>query len=166
MKLSAVSPYSYWELKQYFSEFDLVVIGSGIVGLSTAISYKQKNKKARVLVLERGLLPNGASTKNAGFACFGSPSELIDDLHNGPEENVWNTVKMKWDGLALLRKRLGDRNLDFKNLGGYELFNDQELFNQCLDATTHLNKKMLEVLDLKDCYTVTQNTHHFNNIKK
>ena len=165
MKLSAVSPYSYWELKQYFSEFDLVVIGSGIVGLSTAISYKQKNKKARVLVLERGLLPNGASTKNAGFACFGSPSELIDDLHNGPEENVWNTVKMRWDGLALLRKRLGDRNLDFKNLGGYELFNDQELFNQCLDATTHLNKKMLEVLDLKDCYTVTQNTHHFNNIK-
>jgi gamma-glutamylputrescine oxidase len=165
MQLSAANPYSYWELKHYFRQFDLIVIGSGIVGLSTAISFKQKNKKASVLVLERGILPDGASTKNAGFACFGSASELMDDLKNTPEENVWNTVKMRWDGLALLRKRLGDRNMDFKALGGYELFDDQGLFNQCLDATHALNKKMQQVLGLKNCYAETQNAHPFKTIK-
>jgi gamma-glutamylputrescine oxidase len=165
MQLPDANPYSYWELKHYFRQFDLIVIGSGIVGLSTAISFKQKNTKASVLVLERGILPDGASTKNAGFACFGSASELMDDLKNTAEENVWNTVKMRWDGLALLRKRLGDRNMDFKALGGYELFDDQELFNQCLDATAGLNKKMQQVLGLKDCYAATQNIHRFKTIK-
>lgn len=165
MQLSGASPYSYWELKQYFRQFDLIVIGSGIVGLSTAISFKQRNKRASVLVLERGLLPDGASTKNAGFACFGSPSELMDDLKNMGAESVWSTVKMRWEGLALLRKRLGDRHLDYKALGGYELFDDEQLFKQCLDATHDLNKSMQQVLGLKDCYTVTQNTHPFKTIK-
>jgi gamma-glutamylputrescine oxidase len=165
MQLSGASPYSYWELKQYFRQFDLIVIGSGIVGLSTAISFKQRNKRASVLVLERGLLPDGASTKNAGFACFGSPSELMDDLKSMGAESVWSTVKMRWEGLALLRKRLGDRHLDYKALGGYELFDDEQLFKQCLDATHDLNKSMQQVLGLKDCYTVTQNTHTFKTIK-
>ena len=72
--------YSYWELNQYFKTYDLIVIGSGIVGLSTAISFLEKRKNATVLILERGVLPSGASTKNAGFACFGSPSELLNDI--------------------------------------------------------------------------------------
>ena len=125
--------YSYWELDQYFKLFDLVVIGSGIVGLSTAISFKQKNKKASVLVIEKGLLPSGASTKNAGFACFGSPSELLDDLGRMKHETVWETVKLRWKGLELLRKRLGDKNIDYKNWGGYELFDSENDYNFCLE---------------------------------
>jgi glycine/D-amino acid oxidase-like deaminating enzyme len=62
--------FSYWEQKNFFS-YDLVVIGSGFTGLSTAINYKKKKPKASVLVLEKGVFPTGASTKNAGFACFG-----------------------------------------------------------------------------------------------
>src|SRR4051812_3813439 len=116
-RLSPASPYSYWELKQYFSGFDLVVIGGGIVGLSTAISYRQKHKTARVLILERGILPNGASTKNAGFACFGSVSELLADLAAMPESTVWSTVHMRWTGLQMLRKRLGDKQIGYKGLG-------------------------------------------------
>ena len=34
---------SYWELKQYFTNVDLIVIGSGIVGLNTAIYFKKNN---------------------------------------------------------------------------------------------------------------------------
>lgn len=71
---------SYWEKEQYFRGNDLVVVGSGIVGLNAAIEYKLKYPRQKVLVLERGILPLGASTKNAGFACFGSVSELNDDL--------------------------------------------------------------------------------------
>ena len=37
-------------------------------------------------MLERGALPFGASTRNAGFACYGSASEILSDLEaEGPE---------------------------------------------------------------------------------
>src|SRR5688572_27120417 len=95
--------HSYWEIKHYFKKYDLIVVGSGIVGLSTAISHKQKNKKASILILEKGILPDGASSKNAGFACFGSAGEILSDLQNITEESVWETVQMRWKGLQLLR---------------------------------------------------------------
>ena len=60
--------FSYWE-QQSFTSYDYVIIGSGIVGLSTAIELKEKFPGATVLILERGLLPTGASSRNAGFAC-------------------------------------------------------------------------------------------------
>ena len=67
---------SFWE-KDFFIAYDHIVVGSGIVGLSTAIAIKEKQPNSRVLVLERGIFPTGASTKNAGFACFGSLSEAF-----------------------------------------------------------------------------------------
>jgi len=47
------------------------------------------------------MLPQGASTKNAGFACFGSLSEIIDDLKSHSEEEVIELVQNVFD----LKKR-------------------------------------------------------------
>ncbi len=158
--------YSYWELKQYFTEFDLVVIGAGIVGLSSAISYKNKNKKAKILILERGLLPNGASTKNAGFACFGSSSELLDDLSKNNSETVWETVLMTWQGLQILRKRLGDKGIDLKLWGGYELFDSKENKIKSLEKIKDLNKEIYQHLGLKNCFSeYPKNNFGFKNTK-
>ena len=150
--------HSYWEKKILFKNFDLIVVGSGIVGLSTAISFKQKNKKASVLILEKGILPTGASTKNAGFACFGSTSELLDDLTKMSEESVWETVKMRWDGLQLLKKRLGSKRIGYKGLGGYELFDNEKKFEHCSEKINELNKKIKTCIGLKDCYSHTKTT--------
>lgn len=143
---------SYWEHKHYFTGVDLIVIGSGIVGLNAALYFKKNNPKARVLVVEKGILPAGASTKNAGFACFGSPSELLSDLKKTPEKTVWETVKMRLDGLKLLRKNLGDENIGFKQYGGYELFNSKTLLDQCNESLDHLNKRSKEYLGKKNTF--------------
>jgi gamma-glutamylputrescine oxidase len=145
--------HSYWEIREFFREWDMLVIGSGIVGLSTAISYKEKNPGHSVLVIERGMLPSGASTKNAGFACFGSPGELLSDLSRMPESVVWDTVQMRWKGLQMLRKRLGARKMGFEKLGGYELFFDQQPFDQVRSRLTELNKSMRAATGITNCYS-------------
>lgn len=158
---------SYWELKHYFSLADLIVVGAGIVGLTAAIEYKRKHKKAKVFVLESGIIPMGASTKNAGFACFGSPSELLADLKKMPEDSVWETVQMRWNGLQLLRKNLGDKNIDFHNWGGYELFNTNKSFELCSEKLNYLNKKSKEYIGKSNCYSIANksiNKFGFNDL--
>ncbi|MGC4058452.1 MAG: FAD-dependent oxidoreductase [Chitinophagaceae bacterium] len=66
---------SYWE-QASFTRYDCIVIGAGLVGLSTAIEWRMRFPGQRILVLERGLMSTGASSRNAGFACTGNPLEL------------------------------------------------------------------------------------------
>lgn len=113
---------SYWEINKWFSSVDYTIVGSGIVGLHAALHLRERFPDSKILILEKGMLPEGASTKNAGFACFGSLTEIIDDLKTHSEEEVIQLVEKRWKGLQLLRKNLGDVALDFKPFGGYELF--------------------------------------------
>ncbi|WOK08130.1 FAD-dependent oxidoreductase [Imperialibacter roseus] len=117
---------SFWE-RQSFQNWDYIVVGGGIVGLSTAISLKEKAPGADILLLERGLLPSGASTKNAGFACFGSLTELVEDIKILGEEGCLALVKRRWAGLQKLRQRVGDAGLGFQQNGGYELVSEGEV---------------------------------------
>ncbi|HBQ61503.1 MAG TPA: FAD-dependent oxidoreductase, partial [Balneolaceae bacterium] len=56
---------SFWESELYERTYDLIVIGGGLTGQSTAHFFKKKNPKASVMVLDRGFFPIGASTRNA-----------------------------------------------------------------------------------------------------
>ena len=148
---------SYWEKQTYFNNIDLIVIGSGIVGLNAAINYKNKFPKAKVLVIERGILPNGASTKNAGFCCFGSVSELKDDISHIDENTVWQTVSLRYKGLNKLRKLLKDNIISYQQLGGFEIFDSKEAFEACADVIPSFNKKMKDTLSLKNVYSIDEN---------
>ena len=86
---------SYWEIKSWLSNVDYTIVGSGIVGLNCALKLKEKYPKSRILILEKGSLPQGASTKNAGFACFGSSSEIIDDLKKHSEGEIISLIKKR-----------------------------------------------------------------------
>ena len=133
---------SYWELKNWFTNVDYTIVGSGIVGLHTALRLREKFPDSKILVLEKGMLPQGASTKNAGFACFGSLSEIIDDLKSHSEEEVIQLIEKRWSGLQLLRKRLGDAAIDLKPHGGYELFlkTDESCYSECLSKLPFINE--------------------------
>ncbi len=113
---------SYWEYQSFLEEADVVVVGGGLVGLTAAIYLRQQRPQARVLVLERDVLPNGASTKNAGFACFGSISELHAQEQRGGTAALLAVVQARWEGLRRLRELLGDEPLGYRPEGGYELF--------------------------------------------
>jgi glycine/D-amino acid oxidase-like deaminating enzyme len=127
---------SFWE-KTHFTKYDYLVIGAGIVGLTTAIELKEKSPHASVVVLERGIFPTGASTKNAGFACFGSLTELLSDATLMGKDKMLALVEKRWRGLARLRERLGDAAIDFRNYGGYELLTENQL--DALEKIVHVN---------------------------
>jgi len=147
---------SYWEIESFFKNIDVAIIGSGIVGLNGAIRLKELSPRLKVVVLERGSLPIGASTRNAGFACFGSMTELLDDLENHSEEEVFSLVEKRWKGLLRLRERIGDKNLKYKEWGGYELFRpeDENDFQQCIDKIDFFNKNIKTIIGKSQTFKV------------
>lgn len=133
--------FSYWEKQTWLTDIDYAIIGSGIVGLNCALHLKTTHPKAKIVVFEKGMLPSGASTKNAGFACFGSISEILADLETHTEDEVVKLVTQRMEGLKTLRRTLGDSAIVYNEWGGYELFteNDTALFNTCLEKLDYIN---------------------------
>ena len=161
---------SYWEKKTYFEELDFLVIGAGIVGSSTALHLRQKYPAAKILVVERNFLPAGASTKNAGFACFGSVTELIDDLSKMSENDVWETVAERWEGLKYLRELIGDTNLDFQGFGSWDLIRNDEnsTLEKCLEKLPYLNQRIATITGVQNVYSLDNNVKEkfgFNTIQ-
>ncbi len=161
---------SFWEKQSYFGQVDVLVVGSGIVGLNAALYLKTKQPTLKVLVVERGLLPSGASTRNAGFACFGSPSELLDDLSHHSENDVFALVERRWRGLQRLRQNLGDQAIDYHRWGGYELFEEtqQPLYQACLEQLPYFNKQLQLATGEQDVYRMADHkigTFGFKQVK-
>ena len=142
--------FSYWE-KTELLHYDLIVLGGGITGIFCALHFRKNNPSASIAILERGLFSSGASTKNAGFACFGSLSELVEDQSKLGEEKLLSMVKMRLDGLSILRKTIGDHKMDLKWQGGYELFFDKN--PKKLNQIDHINS-VLKPLFSKDIFTI------------
>ena len=158
---------SYWEKTTYFEGFDAVIIGAGIVGLSTAIAIKKRQPNWRILILEKGYLPSGASTKNAGFACFGSPSELFDDLKNNSENQVWDTFNLRYEGLKTLFQLIDPEKIDYLPCGSYDLIKlNEEEINP--DFINYLNSESKKITNKDNTFLIENNPGKkfgFNGIK-
>lgn len=146
---------SYWERESFFCAIDVAIIGSGIVGLNAAITLKEQHPALKIVLLERGVLPIGASTRNAGFACFGSMTELLDDLEQHGESEVLQLVEKRWKGLLRLRERVGDDNLQFERKGGFEIFKEAEenRYQTCMDRMDWMNKQLAPIIQTHDIFS-------------
>lgn len=158
---------SYWEIKSWLAQIDYCIVGSGIVGLNCALQLKKRFPKAKILILEKGILPQGASTKNAGFACFGSLSEILDDLKTHSEETVIQLISKRVNGLKLLRETLSDKAINYQQLGGYELFSDLDnaLFEDCISKKETINK-LLKPLFGDYVFSLKANVFNFKKVNK
>lgn len=163
--------FSYWERTAFIDNADVVIIGSGLVGLSAALHLKKQQPNLKVLVLERGFLPTGASTKNAGFACFGTVSEQLAALQHSSPDEVSRMVDYKWRGLQRLRTNLGDDNIDYRQHGGYELFlaDETEKADYCINQIDSLNQLLKQAIGSEQIYIVACDKiagFGFNNVSR
>ncbi|MBA3830182.1 MAG: FAD-binding oxidoreductase [Taibaiella sp.] len=134
--------FSYWE-QQSFSYYDHIIVGAGLVGINLALEIRKLFPADLILVTERALLPTGASTRNAGFACMGSATELLADLQHSSTEEVVQLFQWRMKGIELLRKNLGDANIGYSKNGGYELLFEDHLY--ALDKLDYLNELLMPV---------------------
>src|ERR1700743_1477932 len=139
---------SVWEKESFFAPADIIIAGSGLVGLWSAYYLKKKEPKLRITIVERGMVPTGASTRNAGFACFGSLTELLADIDQMGEDKMLELVSMRFKGLKKIRKTFHDREIGYEQLGGYELltsagkFSDSNGLRSAIDRLNHRLKKI------------------------
>ncbi len=155
---------SFWESELYEQTYDLLVIGAGLTGQSVAYFYKKAHPDKKVLVVDRGFFPIGASTRNAGFACFGSITEHIEDMRIEDEVHIIDRIRRRVQGLKLLRETLGDSNIEYREPGAYEIFTDQEEYLTALVHIKKCNRWLVEAAGEERVYEQTKH-HGFDAIR-
>lgn len=147
---------SYWEVTALHRKYDLVVVGGGIVGLSAAYYYKTAHPGSSVMVVDKGFFPEGASTRNAGFACFGSVTEIQDDLNTESEADVKKRIKARFDGLHKMRSVLGDDQIEYDQCGGYEIFENRVDFDRATVDIDRFNGWLKELINEDEVYSTCE----------
>lgn len=139
---------SVWEKETFFAPQDIVIAGSGFVGLWSAFYLKKRNPKLKITILDKGIIPTGASTRNAGFACFGSLTELLADEQKMGTDQMLHLVEMRYKGLEKIRTVFGKKDIDIDMCGGYELFTgDEEYLAEDLnDQIDYLNELLKDIV--------------------
>ena len=139
---------SIWEKESFFAPADIIIAGSGLVGLWSAYYLKRKQPSLRITIIERGIIPTGASTRNAGFACFGSLTELLADIDHMGEDKMLELVAMRFKGLKRIRKTFREKEISYEQLGSYELlrsagkFSDSNGLRSAIDGMNRILKKI------------------------
>jgi len=139
---------SIWEKETFYNPKDIIIIGSGVVGLWSAYYMKLMKPQASILIVDRGIIPTGASTRNAGFACFGSVTELLQDARKMGEDKMLEIVAMRYEGLKRIRKVFSKNEIGYERSGGYELITDEQYskFKQLKNDIGWLNITLRKVI--------------------
>ena len=147
-------PVSVWEKESFFAPKDFIIIGSGFTGLWSAYYLKKRYPGKSVLILERGIIPSGASSRNAGFACFGSFTELESDTKQQGEAEMLELVEMRYKGLEKIRKKFSPSQIDYENLGGYELISPEKFpdVNALRTRIDGINNKLQKITGIQKTF--------------
>lgn len=146
---------SYWETDLFSHSFDCIVLGGGFNGLNVARLFKQRSPKARVLVVDSGIGLQGASTKNAGFACYGSPSELLSDIQLMGADKALELLRQRKAGIDAIEAFCQETTI-YQASPAVELFlpENEGLYQNCLEHLADLNRQIHSVIDLPNSYHV------------
>ena len=139
--------FSFWEHHEWLKERDIVIVGAGFVGLSAAVESRKRFPDARITILDTSPLNGGGSTKNAGFACFGSPSELLQDFRTLGVEKTLDLVKKRYEGIESLKSSFLAEEIGYEQTGSVEMFTSEvsSLEKDVLEELARINSHLREI---------------------
>ncbi len=154
---------SYWEHSIAKNKiYDWLIIGGGILGHFCAFEIKEKYPLSSVAILEKDNFGFGATTRNAGFACFGTVGEFLSDSRLTNSDKALSTLIKRKIGLDILTTRLSKDSIGFEACGGYEILGDNEL-NILLEIEP-LNKLIHNSIGLTNTFEKRENKFFTNRI--
>lgn len=156
---------SYWERSVMLKPFDFIVLGAGIIGKQIAIKIKLKYPDTRIALVDRYPVPLGASTRNAGFACFGSLSEILDDLKRSEIDAVMAIADKRYRGIQKLVAEFGAENIGYVPTGSAEIFdlNHNDDLKFALENRDYINNQLKKSTGLNSVFNIQEgNTSGMN----
>lgn len=149
---------SVWEKESFYESCDVLIVGAGLLGLWTARELKIKQPRLKVTLIDKSPVPFGASTRNAGFACFGSPSEMIHDLDTMGEDAMWRIVEMRYKGIEKILKTFNAEQTGYEPLGGFECYTEGRFDKDfLLDKLAVINAGMQSITGDEHSFTDATN---------
>lgn len=122
---------SFWKKSNEHSlpmKADILIIGGGFVGLSSAYWLMKLKPSLKIVIIEREEIGSGASGKNAGFLTKGSQvfyQKLIDQYGHNFSETVFEYVN---ESINLLNEHIIQDQLEMTRLASSVTFAPQSSF--------------------------------------
>jgi gamma-glutamylputrescine oxidase len=160
--------------KQPDLDADVVIVGAGYLGLSTAYWLTLKKPSLKIIILDRGTVGSGASGRNAGFLTMGSAAfykglvakwgmERAIEIHDFAKESI--RLAAEHLGLTAQTTSFTFLNEPYENFGfgfkwkdtGYE--NGPEYKVNPMELLEKLRSKLtkVEILENVSAYKLTAN---------
>jgi len=149
--------YSFWEADIIPPACDVAIVGGGLVGISAALELKRLDPNLSIIILEKEAHGHGASSKNAGFVCFGSPSEIISDLKNVDQQTAIELIRKRYQGIDKIKKDYNASSIHLEWEGALEVFtqDSSDSYEECIERLDELNGLVEEATGIKDQFSIS-----------
>ncbi|TVR83875.1 MAG: FAD-binding oxidoreductase [Saprospirales bacterium] len=146
--MGIITGLSYWESQLLPADCDVCIIGGGFTGAWTAFFLSRLNPGIRIVILEEMTISRGASTRNAGFLCYGSPTEILEDIETMGEVKALGLVRDRYMGLRKIQSLVPPGSASISWNSGYELFTKSQsaTYDQVLNKLSELNESLKSVI--------------------
>lgn len=155
---------SWWEKSVLLKPFDFAILGAGLIGKQIALKIQLKYPSARVAIVDRSPISYGASTRNAGFACFGSVTEIVDDMKKSDVSAVIELLGKRYSGIQMLVHDFGADVIGYKNTGSCEVFTNSEDFDLALSSYSEINTLVKQAHGLENVFQLKPSKHFQMNV--
>lgn len=127
--------------------YDVIIVGAGISGLSTAYWINKEDPSLKIAIIEKSRLTYGASGRNAGFITCGSVEHFNRMINKHGLKQATEIWKFSETNLRLLEQEIiqdGGTKLGFEKNGAYSLAAQDNEFAELKEVA-----KIMANLDIK-----------------